>query len=147
MSLILKACIEHEDNRNECVAYENSKTFKLINQSRFVVRKVKVDKCLPQVEGEKRCDFLFSINCPEMKRVFFIELKGDRLVDAVKQIHETINYLKENFKDHVLEARIVGSGDVPNLRTNPYYLRLQRAINPTKGTIKRATNKFYSETI
>ncbi len=147
MSLILKACIEHEDNRNECVAYENGKTFKLVNQSGFVVRKVKVDKCLPQGEGEKRCDFLFSIDCPEMKRVFFIELKGGRLVDAVKQIHGTINYLKEDFKGYVLEARIVGSGDVPNLRANPYYLRLQRAIHPIKGTIKRATNKYLEETI
>lgn len=146
MSLIPDNCIEHYDTRNECVASENKKIYKLVNASKFKIKKIKIDKCLPQV-GEKRCDYLISIGEKNTKKVFFIELKGGRLVDAIKQIHSTIVYLKEEFKDFEMNARIVGSRDVPGFINNPYYLKLKKVIDPTNGTIERSTNKFYSEAI
>jgi|SRR4051794_36407343 hypothetical protein len=115
MSLILEKCVVHNDNRNEFVASENKKVYKPINQSKFKIRKVKVDKCLSQTEGEKRCDYLMDIEERNIKRVFFIELKGERLIDAVKQIHSTIIYFKQEFKNFRMDARIVGSRDVPAL--------------------------------
>lgn len=147
MSLIPENCVLHFDNRNECVASENGKIYKLINASKLKIKKVKVDKCLPQDEGEKRCDYLMSIEENDIKRIFFIELKGERLIDAVKQIHSTVIYLKTEFKDFRFDARIVGSGDVPGFINNPHYLKLKKIIHPTKGKIERATNKFYSEII
>jgi hypothetical protein len=147
MSLILDKCVIHHDIRNECVASEKKKVYKLINDSNFKIRKIKVDKCLPQNEGEKRCDYLMSIEEKDTKRVFFIELKGERLIDAVKQIYSTIIYLKDEFKNFRLDARIVGSGDVPGFINNPHYIKLKKEIHPTKGEIRRATNKFYSEII
>jgi len=74
MSLILVKCIEYNDNRRICVACENGKNYELNNISNVVLRKVRVDKCIPQSIGEKRCDFL--IESVSLKRVFFIELKG-----------------------------------------------------------------------
>lgn len=147
MSLIFDKCVEHYDNRNECVASENKKVYKLINESKFKIRKVRIDKCLPQGKGEKRCDYLMSVEEKNIKRVFFIELKGERLIDAVKQIRFTVIYLKQEFTDFRIDARIVGSKDVPGFINNPHYLKLKKEIHPTKGTIERATNKFYSETI
>lgn len=145
MSLILAKCVEFRDRRKICVVEENGKKYQLNNNSDIVIRKVKVDKCLPQGIGEKRCDFL--IESDSLKRVFFIELKGGDLNKAVIQIHSTIVYLKNEFRNYRFDARIVGSNDVPGFKNTPNYKRLAREVLPTKGTIERGTNNIYIETI
>ena len=144
MSLIPEKCVECHDERRECVAYENGKKYTLVNSQGFKIKKVKVDKCLLQKKGDKRCDYLMSIE--EKKRVIFIELKGGRFSDAVKQLCATIVYLRSEFKGYQIDARIVGRGDVPGIISTPDYRRLEREIGPN-GTIKRATNNIYSENI
>ena len=145
MSLILQNCIDFRDKRKECIASENGKTFKLENKGSVSIRKVKVDKCIPQKAGEGRCDFVMDIE--EMKKVFFIELKGGNLTKALQQITDSILYLQTEYKDFIFEARIVGTRDVPNFLSSDNYKKLAQLIIPTTGTIKRATNKFYSESI
>ena len=145
MSLIAAACIEFKDQRKICVAVENGKKYELKNNSGVTIRKVKVDKCLLQGIGEKRCDFL--IDSEELKRVFFIELKGGDLNRAVNQIRSTILFLKQEFKNYRADARIVGSKDVPGFKNTPNYRKLAIEILPTKGTIERATNNIYTESI
>lgn len=145
MSLILSDCIEFNEKRKKCVAYEKGKTYNLNNISNFIIRKVKVDKCLNQGIGEKRCDFLMDIE--EVKRVFFIELKGGDLDKAAKQLYQTIVYLKNEFVGFRIDARIVGSGDVPNFKNNASYRKLLKEILPTSGKIISATNKTYTENI
>lgn len=147
MSLIPENCIHYCDNRNECIASEKGKTFRLINRSGYKVKKVKIDQCFPQKQGEKRCDYLMSIDEPGFKSAFFIELKGGGLVYALKQIYDSIIYLKAELKGFQLQARIVGSGDVPGFNNTPHYIKLKKEIYPTKGTIERSTNKIYSEII
>jgi hypothetical protein len=98
-----------------------------------------------QNEGEKRCDYLMSIE--EKKRVIFIELKGGGLSAAVKQLYDTIIYLKGEFKGYQIDARIVGRRDVPGISGTPDYRKLAREVNPTNGIIYRATNNIYSENI
>ena len=145
MSLILEKCIEFNEKRKICIAYENGKKYQLNNVSEIAIRKVKVDKCLSQNIAEKRCDFL--MNTDDLKRVFFIELKGGDLNKAVIQIYSTIVYLKTEFLNYRIDARIVGSKDVPGFKNTPDYKRLAKEILPTKGTIERATNKIYTENI
>ncbi len=145
MSLILAKCIEFNDKREICVAYENGKKYQLNNISNITIRKVKVDKCLLQKIGEKRCDFLMDTNDP--KRVFFIELKGGALNKAVNQIYSTILYLKSEYKNYRIDARIVGSKDVPGFKNTPDYKKLAKEILPTNGVIKRGTNNIYTESI
>ena len=145
MSLILGKCIEFNDKREICVAYENGKKYQLNNISNITIRKVKVDKCLSQNMGEKRCDFLMDTN--DLKRVFFIELKGGALNKAVNQIYATILYLKSEYKNYRIDARIVGSKDVPGFKNTPDYKKLAKEIFPTKGSIKRGTNNIYTESI
>ncbi len=147
MNLILPKCIEYHEDRKICVVTEKGKTYSLINNSGFKIRTIKVDKCLSQNEGEKRCDYLMDINEKEVKRAIFIELKGSSLNDAVKQLYSTIIYLKDEYKDHQLDARIVGSRDVPNLESTPDYRKLAREVKITKGNINRATNKVYKENV
>jgi len=147
MSLIAPACIEFNEKRKICTAKEAGKSYTLENESGFIVRKVKADKCLPQKEREHRCDYLMSIDNQNNDRVFFIELKGTKLLDAVGQIFDTIIYLKKEFINYRLEARIVGRSDTPNIKLDPKYRKLAREILPTNGRIIIATNKFYSERI
>jgi hypothetical protein len=145
MSLILESCIEYNDNRKECVANENGKTFRLENNSGVVVRKVKVDKCILQQVGEGRCDYLMNVD--DKKIVYFIELKGGDLRKGLKQISDTIEYLKSEFTNFIFEARIVGSGNVPKLKTITAYKSLAKLVLPSNGKIIYRTNKFHTESI
>jgi hypothetical protein len=145
MSLILTKCVEFSDDRKEFVASENGKTFRLDNSSGAIVRKVKVDKCIVQKLGEGRCDYLMNID--DKKIVYFIELKGGDLRKALKQISDTIEYLKSEFTNFIFEARIVGSGNVPKLKTITAYKNLAKLVLPTNGKIIYRTNKFHTESI
>lgn len=145
MSIITANCIEFKDRRKKAIAYENKKKYVLVNNSRIEVRKVKVDKCLAQKIGEKRCDFLMDIE--ELNRVFFIELKGGDLNKAVNQIYSTILFLKSEFMNFRIDARIVGSRDVPEFKNTPDYKKLAKEVLPTKGTIEIGTNNIYTENI
>lgn len=141
----LNDCIEDYDNRSEFLAYENGKTYTLRNKSKFKIKKIKVDGCVHQDIGEKRCDYLMAID--EIKRAIFIELKGGGLIDAVKQLYYSILYLKKDLVNYKLDARIIGKGDVPGITNIPMYKKLQREVSNHGGTLKRATNKEYSEEI
>ncbi len=145
MNLIPEECVEYNDQRKICVAEENGKKYQLHNKSGITIKKVKVDKCLVQKVNEKRCDFL--IEGKEHKRVFFIELKGRDLIKAVNQIHSSIMYLKKEFDNYKIDARIVGSKDVPDIKITADYRKLAKEILPTKGTIERGTNNIYTESI
>lgn len=146
MSLIKEKCIEFDEHRKICVAEENGKKYVLNNTSNLKIKKVKVDKCLEQNEGEKRCDYLMSIDVPK-RQAIFIELKGSDLIKATFQIIETLEFLKEDFKGYQLDVRIVGSRDVPNMIQTPIYKKLASIIKPSGGEIKRATNNVLTENI
>jgi hypothetical protein len=147
MSLISHKCIEHHDNRKVCTASENGKVYRLVNNSTFKVQKVKVDKCIAQKVGERRCDYLMTFNDGIFERAIFIELKGGDLNGALQQLHETVIYLKDEFQDCKIDARIVASKGLPNIKLTPNYKKLAKTIFPTKGTIEIGTNNIYTETI
>ena len=147
MSLIQDKCVEYHDNRKICVASQNGKTYTLKNASNYKIKKVIIDTCILQKAGEKRCDFLMHASTAGEQKAFFIELKGGALLDAIEQIYDTVIYLKQEFRNNVLNARIVGKGDTPNLVNSAIYKKLFREISNTKGTIDRATNKVLTETI
>ncbi len=147
MSLIPQKCIEYNDNRNKCIAFENGKYYKLNNVSKLIIRKVKVDGCLFRNTSEKRCDYLMTMEDKKLQRAIFIELKGGDLTDALKQLYFTVIYLKNEFKNYRIDARIVGSRDIPRFLNNPSYLKLAKEVFPTGGKIERATNNIYSENI
>ncbi|MDP4151679.1 MAG: hypothetical protein Q8943_19905, partial [Bacteroidota bacterium] len=122
MTLVLPDCLEYFDKRQVCVAEENGKCYRLVNTSKVNIAKIKVDKCLPQKDNERRCDYLMKVDDKGIQRAIFIELKGTRLIDAVRQIQGTIDYLRKEFQDFQLDARIVGSGDVPRISNLPEYV-------------------------
>ncbi len=145
MSLIPNECIEHNEERQICIAFEKGKIYRLINNSNYKIRKVRIDKCIEQTIGQKLCDYLMEIK--SIHRVIFIELKGGDLVHALKQLHSSIIYLKPEFINYQIDVRIVGSRDVPGFINTPYFVKLKKEINPTKGKIERGTNNIYTESI
>ena len=42
-------------------------------------------------------------------RAIYIELKGGDISDAFKQVLDTLVYLKNEFKNHQIDVRIIGS--------------------------------------
>ncbi len=145
MSLIPDECIEFDEERKICIAFEKGKIYRLNNNSSYKIRKVKVDKCIAQEVGERRCDYLMEIK--SIKRVIFIELKGGDLAHALRQLHSAITFLKKEFGNFQIDVRIVGSRDVPGFISLPDYLKLEKEIRFTKGKTERATNNIYSENI
>jgi hypothetical protein len=144
MTGLLSNCkAEFQDDRPECMAYQNGKKYTLINTARHVVKSIFLEKCLPQKVGERRCDYLMHIDNEHLRRAIFIELKGGDLSGALKQLYSTVIFLKAEFKDHQMDARIVGSRDVPNFINIPAFKALTRVIQPTGGSIKRGTNNVY----
>ncbi|MEO6720257.1 MAG: hypothetical protein ABIN67_07810 [Ferruginibacter sp.] len=145
MNLIPAKCVELNEKRKIYSVSENNKKYTLHNKSGVVIRQVKIDRCLAQRENEKRCDFLMDSS--DLRIAIFIELKGGDLNSAVKQIYSTIIYLKTEFKGYRIDARIIGSKDVPGFISTPDYRRLAKEILPTKGTIERRTNKVFVEDV
>lgn len=126
---------------------ENGKKYMLNNNSGYQIKKIKLDGCFPEVHGERICDYMMSIEARELSRAIFIELKGGALTDACNQLYSSITYFKAELKGFRIDARIIGTRDVPGFINTPQYRKLFREVNSTKGTIERATNKFYSENI
>lgn len=147
MNLIPDKCVEFNDKRKFCIVEEKGKKYELKNDSEFQIRKVKINYCLAQSLNEKRCDYLLSADKINKPVAFFIELKGGDLIQAVKQLYDSIVYLKAEFENYIINARIVGSRDVPRFINTPEYRKLARIIEPSSGTIKRSTNKLMSENI
>jgi len=144
MSLIKTDCIEFRDKRAKCVAQQKGRKFTLINNSGHLISKVKIDGCVIKEERTK-CDYLFKVEAASNARALFVELKGGGLNDAMKQILSTIDYLKDELHGWRLDARIVSSGNVPDLKSFPNYRELNRAVRKTGGDIDRKT-LYYNET-
>lgn len=141
---MLDRCVEYDEDRKICIAHQNGKKYTLNNDGNYRIRKVRVDGCLPQSVNEQRCDFLMHAVRNEENKAIFIELKGGALSDAVKQVSDTIAYVKHELQGSKMCVRIVGTSDVPNIVNSPGYKKLSKEVN---GNIKRATNRVLIENI
>ncbi len=102
-------CKEILNDKNKIVLDDKKgeSKFYLENKSKLSINKIKVDGCL-KIEG-KQCDYLIVIN--ETKKPFteiYIELKGCRVKDALKQLENTIKQLKNSIKQHFsIQSKII----------------------------------------
>lgn len=145
MNRFPEKCREYADSRRYAVAEENGKKFTLDNQRNCFISKYRVDGCFDQNTGEQRCDFLFT-TAENVHTAYFVELKGGALKKAVEQITATILFLKPQLPNCVYKARIIGSRDVPNLKTTTAYRTLLGLLK-SESHFHYATNRQYSEII
>jgi hypothetical protein len=120
-------------NKNKIMSLSEYKsTFRLINNDRKLVCKIRVDNCY--IKDGKQCDYLI-LNCND-KKAFFIELKGCMFIDAIKQIHNSIRSLTSDIPNFTIYGRIVLTKvSVPNLENNPHILRLIKILKKSGGNL------------
>ena len=76
-------------NKNKIVSVsENKRTFRINNKSLFTINKVEVDGCY--ISEGRKCDFLFEIIENDVKEVFYVELKGKHIEDAVEPLQQKV---------------------------------------------------------
>ena len=114
-------CITQSTNRI-VTAEENKRKLTINNPSTKVIRKIKVDGCLPIVSG-KRCDYLFEINEP-ISHVIYLELKGCDIEKAFEQLIATIEIFKSEHHNLKKECHIVASR-VPKAGTKIQQLKVK----------------------
>lgn len=131
---ILDDCIMFYDNRSNPSVNEEGKSFTLSNTKKLKVKSIKIDGCVYKEEKTK-CDYLMiaELNKP---KAFFIELKGSDVPYGITQILNTVTLLKNNYSNHILEARLSNLGStVPNYKERKSYIDLAKIIFPTGGNI------------
>ena len=104
---MIEECNER-GNKKIFVAKEKSKTFVIQNTSKVYINKVRVDNCYIKDDG-KKCDYLFEIM--DKNKIIYVELKGNKLEDAIKQLETTIYHrkIKELHKKFIKECYIIVS--------------------------------------
>ena len=126
-------CIIKTDDRF-IVFKENNRVFKVNNQRYKELVKYYIDKCLIEnIQNQKACDYGLKND----KNFYFIELKGKNIIQACKQINQTIDYFykyhKDDIQENVLMAIIISTkNSVPKLKSDPYYLKLSKKVNSIK---------------
>ncbi len=66
--------------------------FRLENSKRIKVRIIRVDNCVIK-DDTTRCDYVIEIPIDNIKVVLFVELKGNKVEDGIKQLENTINHI------------------------------------------------------
>jgi|GEM_PF-1852427 len=101
-----EACIEFADNRTIIVCSENKTKATFSNPNEKLVRKIKVDGCLPfsKQPNNKSCDYLLlEINqenetSETIEKAHLVELKGqNELSKAVEQLTNSITNIFERY--------------------------------------------------
>jgi hypothetical protein len=110
-------CLLYEGRKRNCPASQKGKTYRLINNSESLIRQYEVDPCLIPSGTQKKCDYLFLINKDISEYAYFVELKGTEVSEAIKQISNSIDFLRPSIQDHRIFARIVGKHLTPNIKS------------------------------
>jgi hypothetical protein len=141
----LDACIQFKDARSIASVEEKGKCFQLNNvNKKATISCVKIDGCVFKNEDTIRCDYLFEVDDPSRKRIFYIELKGTDLIKGIKQISKTLELTINVFEGSVYEARIV-MGSVPLVSNRREYLDLLDIVKRSGGTILIRNQKICKE--
>jgi len=123
-------------------AEEHKRKLTIVNPSRKVIRKIKVDGCLiAKTDPSLRCDYMFEIDESKTKvitKVIYLELKGEGVKHAYDQLVATIERFSAIHHDCEKECYIISS-KVPRLTTSVQQLtammRNNKKIN-AKLTVK-----------
>ena len=87
---VFKCCKIRTDSK--IVLKEKQSSFVLINQDKKVVSEIAFDGCSEYSYSGKRCDFILYLKDLAKPSLVFIELKGNNLLKAIKQIEGSIEY-------------------------------------------------------
>ncbi|MBB5436930.1 hypothetical protein HDC92_000594 [Pedobacter sp. AK017] len=127
------------------VAEENGKRFAFNNTSNKTICKAKVDNCLITDQTVKKCDFLFNIQ--EDGKYYLVELKGQSIDVALKQIERTYDIVNKNIKTTPDKyTGIIVSSAVPKA-ANLKYANLQEKLYRDKKLLVKRKSVVYEERV
>lgn len=72
---------------------ENTSKYMALNNGRLHFREIRADMDLPGHGREKRCDYVFLVDCGFCLQMILLELKGTDIIHAFEQIKETYSYM------------------------------------------------------
>jgi len=118
------------------VAKENGKEFRIENLASHQVCRLEVDGCYIDNDNKVKCDYAFLI-C-QSSELILVELKGNDVVHAVKQIVETYKELKNSGSSF---SGFIVSSSVPKA-TESRFRKLQDEVQNKFGfLIKKVHHK------
>ena len=124
------------NNNKIFVVSENKCKYQLINEYEKLICQINIDGCC-EIAG-KKCDYLF-LNCEDLD-AYFVELKGVSIIDAIKQILNSIAYLLPHLKNFKINARIILTRySYPNLENNPDVITLLKKLKQLNGNLIKKT--------
>lgn len=140
-------CIEFCDTRSQVKCEERGKRYILKNTKACRVIKfhmdggvIKQDAAVPG--GTLKCDNVIAIK-DDVQKAIFVELKGENVAHALKQLLATLEREKELVKScGKVYVRIVLASAVPKLQTTKEYISLQKLVLQKGGNIKTHSINF-----
>lgn len=134
-------CLKSCDTRKIIVVEEHKKRYILQNNG-DVVAVYQVDGQMIASADMIKCDNMI-VDASVLLAVL-VELKGTDLRHALGQIETTYGFVLSALQRHRLYGRIVTSArtNVPNLKTDPQYMRIQRAFMRHGGNLKTGINSI-----
>lgn len=132
-------CLRSCDSRNIIVVEENRKRYVLQNIGDMIAV-YQVDGQMIASEDTVKCDNMI-VDVTSVLAIL-VELKGTDLRHALKQIESTHARVLPALGRYRLYGRIVTSPrtNVPDLRTDPQYKRIQKAFMMRGGNLKIGNN-------
>ena len=143
----------HCSRRKQILVEENKRKYILKNPSGKQVCRVRVDGCVIKSQNQRKCDYLVII-CKSEDEVnnnhvssgedlYFIELKGKHLLDAVEQLTQTIEYFKAQFTGKVF-ARVVlsKSPDVKSTQNSAKVSKLRKLLKKYRGDFAYSSRQY-----
>lgn len=125
--------IVSEEKRSKHIAH---------NKENQIVRKYKVDGDIIKSNDMDKCDFLV-LNV-EKKTAYFIELKGTKIMHAIKQLKNTADILRSNLCEYTFYYRIVFSGSATHSVNDSAFLIWQKKCGKKGGAfvVQRGRSKL-----
>jgi hypothetical protein len=138
-------CNEFCDTRRTVVVRDtrNPQEYRVTNSSSKELCKIRVDGCL--IKAGKKCDYLI-LSC-EDKLAFFVELKGQDLIEALGQIDASITRLIPKMPDFKFYARIVlNKNPTPDINSS-VEIKLKKRLKKLNGDNSLELIKYKSRVL
>ena len=141
---MFKCCNVITDSK--IVLQEKQSKFIFVNQNREKVAKISFDGCNEYSYSGMRCDFVLYLKNLAKQVILFIELKGNDLLKAIKQLEASIKYFNMDSDVKVYAYAIttkspLSSTDIQNEKMR---LRKRNIIFDTKNRImQQGYNDFF----
>lgn len=86
-------CCEVVTDKRVVLSEKKSK-FTLNNLQQKQVGKIAFDRCAEYAGSGKRCDYVLVLKEADTKAALFIELKGNKLEHAIKQLEDSVRFFQ-----------------------------------------------------